>query len=87
MEVECELVEPVELVKLVEMLQEAQDSNALLEDSVAGLMSEMEKLQQERLSILQQAEWSCFVLEFFGRCGWFFSMFLNVFDAFLQHLC
>lgn len=35
-------------------LEEAQDSNALLEDSVGGLMSEMEKLQQERLSILQQ---------------------------------
>ena len=55
----------------MDILQEAQDSNALLEDSVGGLMSEMEKLQQERLSMLQQAEWSCFVSvrcldDFFG---------------------
>eukprot|EP00435_Cladocopium_sp_Y103_P042637 s1673_g11.t2 len=35
-------------------LEEAQDSNALLEDSVGALLQEMEKLQQERLSILQQ---------------------------------
>jgi len=51
----------------VDILQEAQDSNALLEDSVGGLMSEMEKLQQERLSILQQAILCCFVsVRFFG---------------------
>lgn len=61
----------------VDILQEAQDSNALLEDSVGGLMSEMEKLQQERLSILQQAILCCFVsVRFFG---WFFS---NVADGF-----
>jgi hypothetical protein len=62
----------------VDILQEAQDSNALLEDSVGGLMSEMEKLQQERLSILQQAILCCFVSvrcldDFFECCGWFLN--------------